>query len=131
VVTGDRGAVHLTLVGLLFGGVLMLGLAVDMARFGAAWRDAAHLAATAAEAGAGWIDEPAAYAGELALDTIRASDAARAVARGPGHRVAIAVDAARICVEVSIRVRPTLLAVVGAGSQRATATACAEPRRVP
>jgi hypothetical protein len=127
----ERGAVHLTLVALLFGGTLMLGLAVDMARFGAAWREASHLAATAAEAGAGWIDEAQAYDGEIAVDAGRADQAARAVADVPGHRVRTEITSKRICVEVSVRVRPTLLALVGARDQRATATSCAEPRLVP
>ena len=128
---GERGAIHLTIVALLFGGTLMLGLTVDMARFGAAWREASHLASTAAEAGAGWIDPVAAYEGTVVLAMGPADEAARAVARGPGHRIRTETTASRICVEVSIRVRPTLLALVGAGPQRATATACAEPRRIP
>jgi len=130
-VTTERGAVHLTVVALLFGGTLMLGLAVDLARFGAAWREANHLAATAAEAGAGWIDADAAYDGRIVLAAGDAGDAADAVAEGPGRRVRTDVTPTRICVEVAIRVRPTLLAVVGAGPHRATATACAEPRRIP
>ncbi|HSM01315.1 MAG TPA: hypothetical protein VK960_02580 [Acidimicrobiia bacterium] len=116
---------------LLFGGVLMAGLAVDMIRFGATWREAAHLAATAAEAGAGWIDEAAAYAGEVQIDRDRADAAAKLVAGGPEHLVLTDFVGNRICVEVSIRVRPSLLAMVGAASKRATATSCAEPRRVP
>jgi hypothetical protein len=130
-VTSDRGAVHLTLVALLLGGTMMLGLAVDMARFGAAWREASHLAATAAEAGAGWIDRTAAYEGRIVLAAGSAANAARQVARGPGHQVRTDTAKDRICVEVSIRVRPTLLTLAGAGPRRATATACAEPRRVP
>lgn len=127
----ERGAVHLTLVALLFGGTLMLGLAVDMARFGAVWREASHLAATAAEAGAGWIDETDAYDGRVTIDVDRADEAARTVAGGPGHWVTTEITTVRICVEVSIRVRPSLLALVGAQDQRATATSCAEPRLVP
>lgn len=129
--TGERGAAHLTLVALLFGGVLMLGLAVDMIRFGATWRESAHLAATAAEAGAGWIDEAAAYSGEVLIDRDRADAAAHLVAGGPGHRVRTEFVGNRICVEVSIGVRPTLLAMIGAASKSATATSCAEPRRLP
>lgn len=121
----------MTLVALLFGGTLMLGLAVDIARFGASWREASHLAATAAEAGAGWIDEAAAYDGLIVLDPGRARDGARAVASSPGRRVRMDITEERICVSVSIRVRPTLLALVGAGNQWATARSCGEPRRVP
>jgi len=130
-VSPERGAAHLTLMGLLFGGVLMLGLAVDMIRFGAAWREAAHLAATAAEAGAGWVDQSAAYRGELAIDPGLADAAARLVAGGAGHGVGTTITGNRICVEVAIRVHPTLLAMVGAGPKMATATSCAEPRLVP
>lgn len=127
----DRGAVHLTLVALLFGGTLMLGLAADMARFGASWREASHLAATAAEAGAGWISEDAAYEGMIVIDPARARDAARAVASSPGQTVVMEITDQRICVSVSIRVRPTLLALAGASDQWASANSCAEPRRVP
>lgn len=127
----ERGAAHLTLMSLLFGGVLMLGLAVDMIRFGAAWREAVHLAATAAEAGAGWVDQSAAYRGELVLDPGLADAAARLVAGGPGHGVSTTIAGNRICVEVGVPVHPTLLAMVGAGPKTATASSCAEPRRVP
>lgn len=126
----DRGAVHLTIVALLFGGMLMLGVAVDIARFGAYWREASHLAATAAEAGAGWIDEASAYEGEIVLDPERARRAARGVANAPGRQVQTTVTQDRICVSVAIRVRPTLLSLVGAKNKWATATSCAEPRRI-
>lgn len=127
----DRGAVHLTVVALLFGGTLMLGLAIDIARFGASWRDASHLAATAAEAGAGWIDVTRAYGGEIVLDPVAARNAAHIVADASEHQVLTEVTADRICVSVSIRVRPSLLVLVGATSKWATAHSCAEPRRVP
>lgn len=127
----DRGAVHLTLVALLFGGTLMLAVAVDIARFGAVWREASHLAATAAEAGASWIDVAMAYNGEIVLDPVAARNAAHDVADAPEHQVATEVTGGQICVSVSIRVRPTLLTLVGATSKWATAASCAEPRRVP
>jgi hypothetical protein len=115
----------------LFGGILMLGVAVDIARFGASWRDAAHLSATAAEAGAGWIDEEAAYDGEIVIDPARARIAARSVASAPGRQVTTDITVDRVCVSVSVRVRPTLLSIVGAADKWATASSCAEPRRVP
>jgi hypothetical protein len=127
----DNGAAHLTIVALLFGGMLMLGVAVDISRFGASWREASHLAATAAEAGAGWIDEEAAYDGEILVHRGRARSAARTVASGPGHQVVTDITEERVCVSVSIQVRPTLLSIVGASSKWATARSCAEPRRVP
>ena len=124
----ERGAVHLTLVALFFGSMLMLGLAMDMARFAGAWREAAHLAATAAETGAGWIDEEAARRDILMVDVAKADDAARAVASGGTRRVEVNATPDRVCVTVTIVVRPTLLTLAGAGPRSAAATSCAEPR---
>lgn len=125
----ERGAAHLTLLALLLGGMLMLGLAVDLARFAASWREASHLAATSAEAGAGWIDEAAARRGTITVDATRARLAATQVASGSGRSVVVSVTPTRVCVRVSISVRPTLLAMVGAAARQASASACAEPRR--
>jgi hypothetical protein len=124
----ERGAGHLVRMALLFAATLMLGLAVDMTRIAVAWREASHLAATAAEAGAGWIDEAAARNDRIAVDPIAARMAARAVASGDGRSVTVTATAERVCVRVRIRVRPTLLALVGAAPKDVAATACAEPR---
>ncbi len=127
--TTDRGAVHLTLVALLFGGVLMMGLAVDVARLGATWREVTHVAATAAEAGAGWIDRGSARDGEIRLARNKAETAAREVLADWGHPGEVDATVSRVCVVVTLEVRPTLLTIVGAGPKRVTGTACAEPRR--
>lgn len=119
----------MTLSVLLFGSVIMLGLAVDLARVGAAWREASHLATTAAEAGAGWIDPAAALHDRLRLDRTRAAAAARAVAVAPDRRVGVSTSATRVCVSVAIPVRPTLLSLVGARLKTVAVTACAEPRK--
>ena len=124
----DRGAVHLVLVALLFAATLMLGLAVDITRIGIAWREASHLAATAAEAGAGWIDEEAARDDRIEIAPSLAEAAARAVASGDERVVIVSATTARVCVRVRIRVHPTLLALVGAAPKDVAATACAEPR---
>ena len=116
------------LVALLFAATLMLGLAVDMTRIGIAWREASHLAATAAEAGAGWIDEEAAREDRIVIDPARAREAARSVAVGAERVVTVTVTAERVCVRVRVRVRPTLLALVGAAPKNVAARACAEPR---
>ena len=127
--TADRGAAHLTVVALLFGGVLMLGLAVDIARFGAAWREASHVAATAAETGAGWINRRAARDGDLRIAPAQAETAARAFVEASGHPGAIDATPAQVCVVVHIDVHPTLLTIVGARTKTVAAQACAEPRR--
>lgn len=119
----------LTLGVLLFGSVLMLGLAVDLARVAAAWREAAHLATTAAEVGAGHIDAAAARDGSIVVDVAAGSAAAAAVASRPGSDRRVAASPDRVCVTVMVPVPPTLLAVIGAMPATVTAHACAEPRR--
>lgn len=107
----------------------MLGLAVDITRIGIAWRSASHLATTAAEVGAGWIDEAAARNDLLLVDVSRATDAARGIAVGGDRVVDVAATPDEVCVRVRIRVQPTLLAVVGAAPKDVAATACARPRQ--
>lgn len=124
----ERGAVHFVLVALMFAGTLMLGLAIDITRVGIAWREASHLASTAAEAGAGWIDVAAARQDRLVLDPVGASAAAVAVAAGPGRRVSVTTSDSRVCVLVTLTVQPGLLALAGAAPRDVTATGCAEPR---
>jgi len=124
----ERGAAHLVLVALLFAATLMLGLAVDITRIGIAWREASHLAAVAAEAGAGWIDVTAARDDRIVVDPAAAETAARSVAGGNGRVVVVVASPDRVCVRVSIRVQPSLLSLVGAAPKEVGATACAEPR---
>ena len=125
----ERGAVHLVLVALLFAATLMIGLTVDMTRIGIAWREASHLATTAAEVGAGWIDQNAALDDRMAVDRVAATAAARIVASGDGRTVTVTATADRVCVRVITRVNPTLLALIGAAPKNVAATACAEPRK--
>jgi hypothetical protein len=121
--------VHLTLLALGLASMLMLGLALDMARFAAAWMEASHLAATAAEAGAGWIDEDAARDDRLVVDLQRSPTAALAVSEGGGRTVEVTATPDRVCVVVSVVVRPTILGTLGAASKEARASSCAEPRK--
>jgi hypothetical protein len=124
----DRGAAHLVIATLLFAATLTLGLAVDITRIGIAWREASYLAATAAEAGAGWIDEAAALQDRIEVAGAAAREAAMAVADGEGRSVMVTTAPDRVCVRVGIRVHPSLLALVGAGPKDVSALACAEPR---
>jgi hypothetical protein len=116
------------LVALLFAATLMLGLAVDITRIGIAWREASHLAATAAEAGAGWIDADAARDDRIEIDPDAARTAARSLVTNNSLMMTVTATAERVCVRVRIRVRPTVLALVGAAPKDVAATACAEPR---
>jgi hypothetical protein len=108
--------VHLTLLALGFASMLMLGLALDMARFAAAWMEASHLAATAAE-------------DRLVVDLQRSPTAALAVSEGGGRTVEVTATPDRVCVVVSVVVRPTILGTLGAASKEARASSCAEPRK--
>jgi hypothetical protein len=119
----------LTLAVLLFGSVLMLGLAVDLARVAAAWREAAHAATTAAEVGAGWVDEEAARGDRLVLDPRLAHEAALTVASAPGRTASVSVEPERVCVTVARPLAPSLLTMVGAVPATVTASSCAEPRK--
>jgi hypothetical protein len=125
----ERGSAYLTLIALLFGGTLMLGLAVDVARFGATWRDVSHVASTAAEAGAGWINRSAAHAGDLRVAREQAETAATLVLEESGYDAEVTASLHQVCVVVRASVRPTLLAVVGAEPKTITARACAAPRQ--
>lgn len=123
----DRGSVPLTLAVLLFGSVVMLGLAVDLARVAAAWRQASHVASAAAEAGAGWIDESAARADRIVVDVARAEPAALAVASSQHRSAGVEATEERVCVRVTVPVPVSILRVVGAGATTVTASACAVP----
>lgn len=115
---------------LLFGGVLLIGLATDVARLVAAWQEASHVAHTGAEVGAGWVRPDALYGGDLRLDRPRARQAARDYVRGQGHGSVVRIEGARrLCVTASTSVRPGLTRLVGATTRRIAVTACAEPRQ--
>jgi hypothetical protein len=123
----DRGSVPLTLAVLLFGSVIMLGLAVDLARVAAAWRQASHVASAAAETGAGWIDESAARLDRLVVDPGRAHEAALAAASAPHRSAEVEATTTRVCVRVTVPVPVSILRVVGAAATSVTASACAVP----
>ncbi len=127
----DRGSVLPMFAVIVFGGVMVLGLALDLGRWASTWREAAFAADTGATAGAAMIDNVAAYRGELALDPARAQDTAVTGARDArpraGRAASAEVTAARVCVTVRQPFRPTLLRAVGVGERMVTATACAVP----
>ena len=51
----DRGYGSVLALALLLGGVLLVGVAIDVARVVVAWREASFVAHTSAETGAGWV----------------------------------------------------------------------------
>lgn len=114
---------------LLLGGVLIIGLAVDVTRLIATWRETSHLAHTAAETGAGWVQSEPLYRGELSIDPISAETAAREVASGATRSVEVDAGLTLVCVTVHQEVAPGITRLAGAAPKAVSATACASPRR--
>jgi uncharacterized membrane protein len=121
----DRGFVTPAVLVVLLAGIVMAMLAVDIARYAAAAREAAHLADVAAESGAAMIDPHHAYRNRLILDQGAAADMVTSIVAG--HRSQFDIRPRRVCVTVITRVQPLLLHLVGARSKRIEASACASP----
>jgi len=126
----DRGTILPVLTLLLFGGALAVGLAVDLGRCGAAWREASFAADAGAEAGAAVIDPAEAYRGRLLLDPAPAEEEAvtAALAARPraGRTASAEAEASRVCVTVHQPFPPGLLESLVSG-RVIRAVACATP----
>lgn len=126
---GERGYGSVLALALLFGGVLLVGLASDVTRLIVTWRETSYFAHTAAETGAGWVEPGALYRGQLVIDIAAAEVAAVAVASGPGRSVAVDLNSEEVCVTVSQSVAPGITRLVGGVSKTVAVTACAAPRQ--
>ena len=126
---GERGYGSVLALALIFGGVLLIGLAVDVTRLIVTWRETSHLAHTAAETGAGWVEPEALYRGELVVDISAAEAAALAIASGPQRSVRVDADEEEVCVTVEQSVSPGITRLVGAAPETVLVTACATPRQ--
>jgi hypothetical protein len=125
----DRGYASVLALALLLGGVLLVGLASDLARLVVAWQNVSQVAHAAAEAGAGWVDPDALYRGELAIDPRGARRAGHRVLDDHGLTGVVEVASDRVCVTASRSLRPGLIRIVGAVDQVVAVRACAEPRQ--
>ncbi len=109
----------------------MVGVGIDLARWGAVWREAGFAADAGAEAGAAMVDAELLYKGVLALDPATAEwkgmETARAARPRPERRVDAHADPDQVCVTVHQTFRPTILRAVGVADQTVTVDACAEP----
>ena len=127
----ERGTVAPFLIILLAAGVAALGLAVDLGRFAAQSREAAHAADAGAEAGAAVLDVDAAYAGRLGVDpgpaAALAAEAARRFRPRQGRSIDVDADRQRVCVTVRQQVSTGLLRVFGVAAWTVTARGCAVP----
>jgi hypothetical protein len=125
----DRGYASVLALALIFGGVLLLGVAVDIVRLASAWQEASHLAHVSAETGAGWVRSDSLYAGRLVVDDANAVHAAHQVAVGTGMEASVTATPTEVCVAVHARVEPGLSRLVGASGQSISARACASPHQ--
>lgn len=129
----ERGSMLPMLGALIFTGLVVLGLALDVALLGATYRRAAFAADTGAEAGAAVLSVDDAYAGILALDPAQAEGVAVEAAVGAraaaGRTVSASADSARVCITVVDRYEPRLIGSLGIGPATVAVTACAEPGR--
>ena len=118
---------------LLFAGLVVLGLAVDVALYAANYRDAAFAADVGAEAGAAVLAVPAAYQGELALAAeaaVRiAIDAAESARPRSGRSASASPEPGRICVTVTQDHVTRFVHALGIGPATIVVTGCAEPRQ--
>ncbi len=119
------------MLAVVLGGLLVLGLALDLGRWAFVQREAVFAADAGAQAGAAIIDQEAAYRGATRLDrgaarTVAVEAALEARPR-PGRTAAAAVGPAEVCVTVRQPFGTTLLRAAGVGGAEIRASACARP----
>ena len=129
----ERGSMLPYLGALIFVGLVLLGLAFDIALLAATYREAAFAADAGAEAGASQLETRAAYGGAVVLDRRAAAasaETAALVARSRADRTAsAATDGTEVCIVVVDSYEPLLLGAVGIGAQGVRVQACAVPRQ--
>jgi hypothetical protein len=117
---------------LLLGGALLVGVAIELGRQGAAWREAAFAADAGAEAGAAAIDPAAAYQGSIRLNPEAARETARAAALAarprPGREATADADQFRVCVTVRQPMPAGMVSSI-AQDRVISVSACAAPRQ--
>lgn len=127
----DRGFATPAVLAVILGGLIILGLALDLGRWAFVQREAVFAADAGAQAGAAIIDDDAAYRGVTRLD----AGAARSVAieaalearPRAGRTASASVAAAEVCVSVRQPFATSLLRVAGVGGGQIRAAACARP----
>jgi len=127
----DRGSMLPYLGALIFVGLVVLGLALDVTLLAAVYREASYAADVGAEAGAARLDAASAYGGVMRLDRRSAIHAARSAAeaaRPRENRTATAsVDGTTVCVVVTDSYQPKILGGIGVGARTVSVRACAAP----
>jgi hypothetical protein len=127
----DRGSVLPAIAVIALGGVLMIGIGIDLARWGASWREAAYAADVGAEAGAAMIDEAAAHSGNVSIDehlaAATAEDAALQARERPGRAATVTVSGDQVCVRVEQPFRATVARIASIENLSVAVEACARP----
>ncbi|MCH8129977.1 MAG: hypothetical protein IIC70_08775 [Acidobacteria bacterium] len=128
----ERGSMLPFMAALIFVGLVVTGLALDVALLAATYREVAFAADVGAEAGAAEL-AVGAYSEAPLLDPGRAeATAVRAAlaARPRSGRSAVAgADAAGVCLTVTDRYQPRILGGIGVAPTEVTVEACAVPSR--
>lgn len=117
--------------GLLFVGLVITALVIEIALLGAAYRDVATVADLAAESAASRVVTENVYSGEIELDDTGAASEARRVAQmwGSGNEtVAIDVSGEQVCVTIEDTYKPRTLMFIGVDTVTVRARSCASPR---
>ena len=129
----EPGSVLPMLGALIFAGLVVLGLAADVALYAASYRDAAFAADAGAEAGAAILAPSAAYGGDLTLDADQAIGIAVAAAESArprtGRSASAMAEPGRICVTVTQAHVTRFIQALGIGPAAIVVTGCAEPRQ--
>jgi len=127
----EQGSMLPFLAALIFVGLVVVGLALDVTLLAATYREAAFSADVGAEAGASVI--AADYNGELRLDVPRAElaavESALAARSRPGRSASATANPTLVCVTITDEYQPRILSAVGVGPTTVSVEACAAPRR--
>ena len=127
-IRGERGTMLPALGGLLFVGLIVLALCVDVAALHATYVRVSTVADAAAEAGASMIDVSALHEGTISLDQGTAASVASDWVTGAGLQArAIEVGAERVCVESMEDHHTIALGIIGLRRVEVVVRACAEP----
>jgi hypothetical protein len=128
---GDRGSALPVVLALALGGALVLGVALDLARWASTHREAVFAADVGAQAGAAMVTEDGLRRGVLVVDGARAEAAAVELAKAArpraGRAVTVTVLSDEVCVLVTQEFHSTLLAALGIVPGSVVGQACAVP----
>lgn len=129
----DRGSVMPAVLALAFGGLLILGVSMDLARWASSHREAAYAADAGAQAGAARVLPDELRQGHVAVDAEAAFVVAEQAALGsrprPGRSVDVTVADNEVCVAIEQGYTSRLLSALGIAPDLVRASSCARPAR--